>query len=51
MQFIILEIDFSKKYMNIFDDQMACSLYQERKKKKEANPRKRINFILGCSQG
>lgn len=34
MQFITLEIDFSKKYMNIFDDQMACSLYQEREKEK-----------------
>lgn len=34
MQFITLEIDFSKKYMNIFDDQMAYSLYQEREKEK-----------------
>lgn len=50
MQFITLEIDFSKKYVNIFDDQMACSLYHKRKKE-EANQRKRINFILGCSQG
>lgn len=51
MQFITLEIDFSKKYVSIFrrSDCMLVVLGEE--KKKESNQMKRINLIQGYSQG